>query len=72
MWIKRKFTTEGQDPFSTINYERYDCKMVDHRTGVTTLEIRDCEVPEGWSKNSRDILMTPCRDVATTPCIWRY
>ena len=58
MKITRLFTTEGKDPFRTVEYELYDCLLKHQKTGEVILSLDNCEVPKGWSKNARNTLIS--------------
>jgi ribonucleoside-diphosphate reductase alpha chain len=57
MQINRRFVKEGTDPFSMFEYESYDCKIVNHKTGKVKLDLPSCTVPKQWSINARDTVI---------------
>jgi ribonucleoside-diphosphate reductase alpha chain len=54
--IGRHFTTEGQDPYDTVVWERRDARIVHYATGAVAFEQLGVEVPASWSLNATNIL----------------
>jgi ribonucleoside-diphosphate reductase alpha chain len=54
--IRRTFTTAGQDPYETVNWERRDARITHWATGAVAFEQLGVEVPSGWSVNATNIL----------------
>ncbi len=52
--IKRHYTTPGQDPFGTVEYEYRTVRIMDP-TGKVIFEMQDVEVPRTWSQLATDI-----------------
>jgi ribonucleoside-diphosphate reductase alpha chain len=55
MIIPRRFTVEGQDPFSNLPFGPRDSRIV-NPNGSVVFEMRDIAVPEAWSQVAVDIL----------------
>jgi ribonucleoside-diphosphate reductase alpha chain len=54
--IGRRFTSEANDPFAAVEWERRDARLTDYRDGSVAFEQLDIEVPTGWSQNAVNIL----------------
>src|ERR1700678_3520056 len=54
--IHRQFTTSGQDPYDTVQWERRDARIAHFATGAVAFEQLGVEVPAGWSFNATNIL----------------
>ncbi len=54
--IQRRFTVEGADPFTGVEWELRDARLIDHRDGSVTFEQLAVEVPQSWSQNATNIL----------------
>jgi ribonucleoside-diphosphate reductase alpha chain len=54
--IHRHFTQPGQDPYSTVNWERRHAKIAHWSTGAVAFEQDGVEVPSSWSFNATNIL----------------
>ncbi|HEY3811496.1 MAG TPA: ribonucleoside-diphosphate reductase, partial [Acidimicrobiales bacterium] len=54
--IHRQFTTPGEDPYDTVQWERRDARIVNYATGAVAFEQLGVEVPAGWSFNATNIL----------------
>ncbi len=52
--IERYFTTAGQDPFATVEWERRDARI--GHGGKVSFEQTDVEFPRSWSQNSTNIV----------------
>jgi len=57
MRIDRKFTTEGTDVFSTVEWTTR-ASRISNLDGSTVFEMNDAEVPKGWSQLSTDIMVS--------------
>ncbi|QVL30180.1 vitamin B12-dependent ribonucleotide reductase [Telmatocola sphagniphila] len=55
MQITRKYTAEGQDPFSSIKFAPRTSRIV-NPNGTLVFEMKDIQVPESWSQVAVDIL----------------
>jgi ribonucleoside-diphosphate reductase alpha chain len=55
MQITRRFTREGTDPFATLPFAPRTSRIV-NPNGSVVFEMRDIQVPEGWSQVAVDIL----------------
>src|SRR3989338_1570744 len=53
--IQRYFTQEGQDPYSTVTYEKRS-SIIRNPDGSVVFEMKDVEVPASWSQVATDIL----------------
>ena len=56
--IARRFTTEGQHPYDTINWTFRDIEQKDWRTDTTIFSQRGVEFPDFWSDNAATIATT--------------
>ena len=54
--IQRRFTVEGTDLSTEVDWELRDARLVDHRDDSVTFEQLDVEVPRSWSQNATNIL----------------
>jgi ribonucleotide reductase alpha subunit len=54
--IHRQFTTPGQDPYDTVDWERRHARIANYATRVVAFEQPDVEVPSTWSFNATNIL----------------
>jgi ribonucleoside-diphosphate reductase alpha chain len=54
--IHRHFTLPGQDPYSTVTWERRDARISHWQTGAVAFEQANVEVPSTWSFNATNIL----------------
>ncbi|HJP16605.1 MAG TPA: vitamin B12-dependent ribonucleotide reductase, partial [Acidimicrobiales bacterium] len=54
--FRRYFTQQGESPYETIEWERRDARLIDHRDGSVAFEQTDIEVPVTWSMNATNIL----------------
>ncbi|MEK7388453.1 MAG: vitamin B12-dependent ribonucleotide reductase [Elusimicrobiota bacterium] len=62
--VERIFTTPDKNPLDEIRYKRTSSRIAD-ADGSTVFEMRDVEVPEGWSQLSTDILASKyCRPMS--------
>ena len=46
--ISRHFTKAGEDPYSTVEWDRRDARIVHYATGAVAFEQLGVEVPSGW------------------------
>jgi ribonucleoside-diphosphate reductase alpha chain len=54
--IRRRFTTEGVDPYDEVEWELRDALIQNFRTGEVAFEQRDVEIPKAWSQNATNIV----------------
>jgi ribonucleoside-diphosphate reductase alpha chain len=54
--VRRMFTTDGQDPYDTVTWERRDARITHWSTGAVAFEQLGVEVPSSWSVNATNIL----------------
>src|SRR5882757_531089 len=57
MKISRKFTSPGQDPFSTVKWTKRSSKIT-NPDGSVVFQMDDAEVPETWSQLATDIMVS--------------
>jgi ribonucleoside-diphosphate reductase alpha chain len=57
MKITRRFTTAGQDPFSTTQYEKRTSR-ISNPDGSIVFEMNDAEIPSSWSQLATDIMVS--------------
>src|SRR6186713_937959 len=57
MKIARRFTTQGQDPFSTVKWTKRSSR-ISNPDGSVVFEMKDAEVPETWSQLATDIMVS--------------
>ncbi|HEX5671552.1 MAG TPA: vitamin B12-dependent ribonucleotide reductase, partial [Acidimicrobiia bacterium] len=55
--IPRRFTEEGRDPYSTIEWTRRDSR-ISNPDGSVVFELKDAEVPASWSQVATDIIVS--------------
>jgi ribonucleoside-diphosphate reductase alpha chain len=55
MHIPRRYTTEGQDPFAAFTFAPRTSRIA-NPDGTVVFEMKDVQVPEGWSQVAVDIL----------------
>ncbi len=55
MQITRRYTTEGKDPFVSFTFQPRTSRIV-NPDGSVVFELKDIQVPEGWSQVAVDIL----------------
>jgi ribonucleoside-diphosphate reductase alpha chain len=55
--ISRRFTAAGQNPMDAVEYRKASSKIKD-TDGRTVFEMKDVEVPAGWSQLAVDILVS--------------
>ena len=54
--ITRHYTRAGEDPYTTVDWERRDARIVHYATGAVAFEQLGVEVPSTWSLNATNIL----------------
>ncbi len=54
--ITRYFTTAGESPYDSVQWERRDARIVHYATGAVAFEQLGVEVPASWSVNATNIL----------------
>src|SRR5688500_5571807 len=57
MKINRKFTTAGQDPFASVEYEKRTSR-ISNPDGSVVFEMNDAEIPKPWSQLATDIMVS--------------
>ena len=57
MKITRRFTHAGQDPFSSVTYEKRTSR-ISNPDGSVVFEMNDAEVPSQWSQLATDIMVS--------------
>ncbi|HSU66299.1 MAG TPA: hypothetical protein VLJ39_05490, partial [Tepidisphaeraceae bacterium] len=57
MKITRRFTHAGQDPFSSVNYEKRTSR-ISNPDGSVVFEMNDAEIPAQWSQLATDIMVS--------------
>ncbi len=57
MKIARRFTREGVDVYSTIEWTKRTSR-ISNTDGSTVFEMTDAEVPKGWSQLATDIMVS--------------
>ncbi len=55
--IARRFTTEGQNPYDTVEWEIRSA-VIQGEGGETVFEQRDVEVPKGWSQLATNVVVS--------------
>ena len=55
--VSRRFTRHGEDPFETVTWRRRDTKIM-NPDGSVVFEMRDAEIPVGWSQVAADIMVS--------------
>ncbi len=64
MQINRRFVPEGTDPFLMFKYVSHDVRLIHHNKKgldgqpLVIYEQKSCEVPEAWSNNARNTLVS--------------
>ncbi len=54
--LHRRFTSEGVHPYDTVEWERRDAILTDHRDGSVAFEQLGVEFPRHWSVNASNIV----------------
>jgi ribonucleoside-diphosphate reductase alpha chain len=57
MKITRRFTKAGQDPFSSVEYEKRTSRIA-NPDGSVVFEMNDAEIPRQWSQLATDIMVS--------------
>ncbi len=57
MKIARRFTQPGVNVYSAIQYERRTSRIT-HTDGTVVFEMKDAEIPVGWSQLATDIVVS--------------
>src|SRR5690348_5439713 len=57
MKITRRFTKSGQDPFTTVEYEKRTSR-ISNPDGSVVFEMNDAEIPVTWSQLATDIMVS--------------
>src|ERR1044071_4250171 len=57
MKISRRFTKQGQDALSSVEYEKRTSRIT-NPDGSVVFEMHDAEVPRGWSQLATDIMVS--------------
>jgi ribonucleoside-diphosphate reductase alpha chain len=55
--IERCFTTEGADPYGSIEWSRRDSRIT-NPDGSVVFEMKDAEIPARWSQVAADIMVS--------------
>ena len=55
--VPRRFTTEGTDPYATIEWTKRDSRIT-NPDGSVVFEVKDAEVPASWSQVATDIIVS--------------
>ncbi len=55
--IERRFTTEGESPYDTVNWSRRDSRIA-NPDGSVVFEMKDAEIPSAWSQVAADIMVS--------------
>ena len=53
--FKRVFSKEGQNPFASVEYEKRN-SAIREPDGTVVFEMKDIEIPKGWSQVATDII----------------
>jgi ribonucleoside-diphosphate reductase alpha chain len=54
--LRRVFTSEGQDPFDSVQWDHRDAVITDYRTGEEAFRQNGVEFPQHWSVNASNIV----------------
>ena len=57
MKIKRRFTTKGQDVYSTVEWEKRSSKIT-NADGSIVFEMKEAWIPKSWSQLATDIMVS--------------
>ena len=55
--VERRFTTEGEDPYESIEWSQRDSRIT-NPDGSIVFEMTDAEIPSGWSQVAADIMVS--------------
>src|SRR5690606_31769439 len=53
----RRFTSAGQDPFSTVEWEKRTASITGE-DGKVVFEQKDCEIPKPWSQLATNVVVS--------------
>ena len=56
--IERLYTTAGEHPYDSVNWERRDVVQTNWKTGEIVFEQRGVDYPDSWSVNASTIVTT--------------
>ena len=56
--IERLYTTAGEHPYNSVNWERRDVVQTNWKSGEVVFEQRGVEYPDSWSVNASTIVTT--------------
>jgi ribonucleoside-diphosphate reductase alpha chain len=54
--LGRRFTIAGTSPYESVEWQRRDARLIDHRDGSVAFEQLDVEFPEDWSVTASNIV----------------
>ena len=54
--IRRYFTRPGEHPYDTVEWERRDARILNHKDGTDAFLQPDVEFPVTWSQNATNIV----------------
>ena len=55
--VDRRFTRGGEDPYDTVKWSRRDTRIA-NPDGSVVFEMKDAEIPVGWSQVAADIMVS--------------
>ena len=55
--VNRRFTKAGADPYNSVEWSRRDTRIADP-DGSVIYEMKDAEIPAGWSQIAADIMVS--------------
>ena len=55
--VNRRFTKAGADPYNSVEWNRRDTRIADP-DGSVIFEMKDAEIPAGWSQVAADIMVS--------------
>ena len=55
--IDRRFTRTGEDPYETVAWSKRDTRIT-NPDGTVVFEMKDAEIPDGWSQVAADIMVS--------------
>jgi ribonucleoside-diphosphate reductase alpha chain len=55
--VERRFTTAGEDPYDSVDWVRRDSRIT-NPDGSVVFEMKDAELPAGWSQVAGDIMVS--------------
>ena len=68
--IERRFTANGTDPFDTVEWSLRDSRIT-NPDGSVVFEMKDAEIPAGWSQVAADIMVSKYFRKAGVPQVRR-